>query len=93
MKKYKLVILACSLVAAVMAKEKPGAIDKSGFSRFLAKTASIDQYSLINIGNMEYWVNEDGTSCHTAQGGSGGIYPRSTAGAIYLDGILVGGYQ
>ena len=93
MKKYKLVILACSLFVAVMAKEKPGALDKSGFSRFLAKTASIDQYSLINIGNMEYWVEEDGTSCHTAQGSSGGIYPRSTAGAIYLDGILVGGYQ
>ena len=93
MKKYKLVILACSLFVAVMAKEKPGAIDKSGFSRFLAKTAALYQYSLINVGNMEYWVNEDGTSCHTAQGGSGGIYPRSTAGAIYLDGILVGGYQ
>ena len=33
-----------------------------------------DQYSLINIGNMEYWVKEDGTSCHTAQGASG--YPE-----------------
>jgi len=78
-----------------MAREIPGAVDNSssGFSRFLTKTAALDQYSLINIGNMEYWVNEDGTSCHTAEGGSGGIYPRSTAGAIYLDGILVGGYQ
>ncbi|MBH09835.1 MAG: hypothetical protein CMG74_05650 [Candidatus Marinimicrobia bacterium] len=95
MKKYKMIILTCSLFVSVMAKEKPGLIDNSssGFSRFLAKTAALDQYSLINIGNMEYWVNEDGTSCHTAQGGSGGIYPRSTAGAIYLDGILVGGYQ
>ena len=95
MKKYKLIVLTCSLFASVMAREIPGAVDNSssGFSRFLTKTAALDQYSLINIGNMEYWVNEDGTSCHTAEGGSGGIYPRSTAGAIYLDGILVGGYQ
>ena len=97
MKKYKLIILACSLLYSVTARELPGiSLDNgssSGWSRFLTKSAGLDQYSLINIGNMEYWVSEDGKSCHTAQGGSGGIYPRSTAGAIFQDGILVGGYQ
>ena len=95
MKKYINIILSISLFIPIYGRENPNdnASSSSIWSRFAGKTTAIDQYSLINIGNMEYWVKEDGTSCHTAEGGSGGIYPRSTAGAIYLDGVLVGGYQ
>ena len=63
MKKYKLIILACSLLYSVTARELPGiSLDNgssSGWSRFLTKSAGLDQYSLINIGNMEYWVSEE----------------------------------
>ena len=95
MKKYINIILSISLFIPIYGRENPNDNSSSSsiWSRFAGKTTAIDQYSLINIGNMEYWVKEDGTSCHTAEGGSGGIYPRSTAGAIYLDGVLVGGYQ
>ena len=91
MKKYINIILSISLFIPIYGRENPNdnVSSSSIWSRFAGKTTAIDQYSLINIGNMEYWVKEDGTSCHTAEGGSGGIYPRSTAGAIYLDGVLV----
>jgi len=49
--------------------------------------------TLLNIGNWGYWMRDNGESAHTPGGNSGGIYPRSTAAAIYLDGVLVGGYQ
>ena len=97
MKKYINIILTLCLVLPAHGRENPNDNNSSSiWSRVTGKTfgtQALDQYGLINIGNMEYWVKEDGTSCHTAEGGSGGIYPRSTAGAIYLDGILVGGYQ
>ena len=49
--------------------------------------------TMVNIGNWGYWIKDNGESAHTPGGDSGGIYPRGTAAAIYLDGILVGGYQ
>ena len=49
--------------------------------------------TMVNIGNWGYWLRDNGESAHTPSGDSGGIYPRGTAAAIYLDGILVGGYQ
>lgn len=49
--------------------------------------------TIVNIGNWGYWLRDNGESAMTPDGQSGGIYPRGTAGSIYLDGILVGGYQ
>jgi len=61
--------------------------------RFSPKLASDGPaYSMINIGNFGYWQQEDAESAHTPDGASGGIYPRGTAGVIYLDGVLFGGY-
>ncbi len=48
--------------------------------------------SLTNIGNWAYWYWHDGVSAHDPfTGGSGGYYPRGTAGAIYRDGLVWGG--
>lgn len=49
--------------------------------------------TIANIGNWGYWLRDNGESAMTPDGNSGGIYPRGTAGSIFLDGILVGGYQ
>lgn len=49
--------------------------------------------SIVNIGNWAYWIRDNGESAFTPSGASGGIYPRGSAPAIFLDGIVVGGYQ
>lgn len=72
--------------AGLVAKNADGAAP-------LSKSTLSDSYTILNIGNWGYWADEDGGSAHTPSGNSGGFYPRSTAGAIYLDGFLWGGYH
>ncbi len=80
------------IVSGIFAKELPGS--NNGSFRFSPRLASDGPaYSLINIGNFGYWQKDDAYSAHTPSGNSGGIYPRSTAANIYLDGVLVGGYD
>ena len=54
MKKYINIILSISLLIPVYGRENPNdnASSTSIWSRFAGKTTAIDQYSLINIGNM-----------------------------------------
>jgi hypothetical protein len=47
---------------------------------------------ICNISNWSYWVWNDGVCGLDRNGLSGGIYPRGTAGAIYEDGLWLGGY-
>jgi len=49
--------------------------------------------SMVNIGNWGYWIRDNGESAYSPTGNAGGYYPRGTAAVIYLDGVLVGGYQ
>lgn len=48
--------------------------------------------TLSNISNWAYWMYYDGTSANDPLGNSGGIYPRGTAGVIFQDGFVWGGY-
>ena len=48
--------------------------------------------TLINAGNWSYWIYNTGTSGNDPNGDPGGIYPRGTAGLIFTDGLIWGGY-
>jgi len=48
--------------------------------------------SMVNIGNWGYWFLGNGISGHDPYtSGSGGYYPRGTAGAVYEEGLVWGG--
>ena len=53
----------------------------------------LDSYRSTTVSNLEYHQREDGYSAHTPSGNSGGIYPYGTGPVIYLDGVLLGGFQ
>ena len=53
---------------------------------------NLDSYRRTTVSNLEYHQREDGYSAHYF-GNSGGIYPYGTGPVIYLDGVLVGGFQ
>ena len=55
---------------------------------FPAKTTQ----TLLNINNWSGWIYWDGRSANDPFGNSGVIYPRGTAGVIYMDGIIWGGF-
>ncbi|HES60207.1 MAG TPA: hypothetical protein ENO18_07235, partial [Caldithrix sp.] len=56
-------------------------------------TAGKVTQTMLNIGNWGFWANYTGQTGHDPfTGGSGGYYPRGTAAAIYMDGIIWGGY-
>ena len=53
----------------------------------------LDSYRSTTVSNLEYHQREDGYSAHTPSGNSGGIYPNGTGPVIFLDGVLIGGFQ
>lgn len=56
-------------------------------------SASSYPATLLNINNLSMWVRADGLSANNPYTGeSGVIYPHGTAGVIFYDGILWGGY-
>ncbi len=57
-----------------------------------AKPAGSPSQTLSNISNWAYWLYWDGKSANDPLGNSGGIYPRGTAGVIFQDGFIWGGY-
>lgn len=82
-------ILILAFASGLMARQNPADVSNQAF----AKTA-VDKYSrtLSNISNWSYWLYYDGKSANDPDGDSGGIYPRSTTGVIFIDGIVWGGY-
>ncbi len=50
------------------------------------------QYNIFNINNLQQWVKSDGSSSQNPFGGSGTFYPAGTAGVVFFDGLLWGGY-
>lgn len=91
----KKIILA---TIAVLVATGGYARDLSGETRTTAQSlykpsADNPVRTILNIGNWGYWQRDNGESAHAPSGDSGGFFPRGTAAAIYLDGVLVGGYQ
>lgn len=48
--------------------------------------------TLLNVNNISSWHYYNGMSGINPDGNSGVLYPRGTAGVIYIDGLLWGGY-
>lgn len=46
-----------------------------------------------NIANWSYWFYYDGKAANDPNGDTGGIYPRSTAGMVFTEGIVWGGFH
>ena len=59
----------------------------------IVSSQGLDSYRSTTVSNLEYHQREDGYSAHTPSGNSGGIYPYGTGPVIYLDGVLLGGFQ
>ncbi len=78
------------LAVGVSAKENPN--QKSDSKLLLKPNQPAAVQSQANIGNMSYWVREDGWSGRSPiTGNPGGIYPINTAGVIFQDGFIWGG--
>ncbi len=93
MKKIIFIVSILLIVSSGYAKEYNTGLTTVKSPRLGKVLADNPERSLVNIGNWGYWMRDNGESAHTPSGSSGGIYPRGTVAAIYLDGILVGGYQ
>ncbi len=86
-------ILRYTIIGACLLFFSSGIFAKGAVKQSLNKSTAISTArQLVNIGNWAYWVYEDGKSAITPGGNSGGIYPRGTAGAIFEDGIIWGGF-
>jgi len=60
-------------------------------SFILQKTSALDPpRTLSNIGNISYWLYNDGKSGLDPDGNAGAIYPRGTTNVIYQDGLVWG---
>jgi hypothetical protein len=60
--------------------------------RRLAKPMGVPNRTLVNVGQLAMWIYADATSAVDPDGNSGVIFPRGTAGVIYQDGLIFGGY-
>ena len=93
MKKIIFIVSILLIMSSVYAKEYKTGLTTVKSPQLGKVLADDPERSLVNIGNWGYWIRDNGESAHTPSGDSGGIYPRGTAAAIYLDGVLLGGYQ
>ena len=93
MKRIILIVSILLLMSSGYAKEYKTGLTTVESPQLGKVLADNPERSLVNIGNWGWWMRDNGESAHTPSGNSGGIYPRGTAAAIYLDGILIGGYQ
>ncbi len=66
--------------------------ESSGTAELYKASAIGTTQNMINIGNWGYWFSHNGITGHDPfTGGSGGYYPRGTAGAVYEEGLVWGG--
>jgi hypothetical protein len=85
----KLVLFLFLMAFICVAAENP----QQPANNTLSKTSLDKQVrSILNIPNWGLWMRNDGQSAHDPSNNAGGFYPRGTAAAIYLDGIVWGGY-
>lgn len=93
MKKIIILLSALLIVSIGYSKEYNTGLTTVKSPQLGRVLADNPERSIMNIGNWAYFMRDNGESAHTPSSNSGGFYPRGTAAAIYLDGILVGGYQ
>lgn len=91
MKKIILVLIAVLVVSVGYTRDLND--NTRTATQSLYKPADNPLRTIVNIGNWAYWIRDNGESAFSPSGDSGGIYPRGSAPAIFLDGIVVGGYQ
>ena len=96
MKNFLLIVLMGLLVILygtdVFARANLSEVNTVG----LAKMQAADKVtqSISNIGNWGFWLNYNGQTGHDPfTGSSGGYYPRGTSTAIYMDGVIWGGWM
>jgi hypothetical protein len=65
---------------------------KNGRNQRLAKPTGVPTRTLVNVGQLAMWIYADGLASVDPDGNSGIIFPRGTAGVIYQDGLIFGGY-
>ena len=59
----------------------------------LSKPTGEPSATLVNVNDMSAWIQSDGLSGNNPYTqGTGVIYPRGTAGVVFTDGILWGGF-
>jgi hypothetical protein len=74
---------------SLLGREQPGKYQSQSNSY---NSLGTPQSSVFNINNISSWQSHDGKSANDPNGNSGVIYPRSTAGVIFQDGIIWGGF-
>ncbi len=50
------------------------------------------KFALLNVGNWEYFVRNDGVQAQQPNGLAGGIFPKNTDVAVYQSGLVYGGF-
>lgn len=86
---FELLCLTTIFGSNIFAKENLTQATVNSLSKVEAKITQ----TLCNIGNWTFWANHYGQTGHNPfTGSSGGFYPRGTANAVYMDGVIWGGY-
>ncbi len=80
------------LMSAPVSNAAESSKDKHKIVNIYKPGADKSTRTLSNISNWSYWIYHTGKSALDPNGNSGGIYPRGTAGVIFQDGIVWGGY-
>ncbi len=82
--------MATLVGSKAFARAKFNEVSTVGLAKFMG--AKVTQ-TMSNIGNWGFWVNYEGQTGHDPfTGSAGGYYPRGVMTAIYMDGIIWGGY-
>ena len=83
-------LLVLGVLAAPAASREPETF-RAGSAK-IAQDLVFGDKALININNMSMWFKRDGYSAGNPYTDNAGVaYPRSTAQAIYRDGLVWGG--
>ena len=85
-----LVVLITLLVPIAFAKEAPKDISVRDNALFGGGRGN-PQWSLLNINNLWFWLENNGEANHSPNGDNGTYFPRGMVWAIYKDGMKWGG--
>ncbi len=91
--KSKIIILLITLLVIV---QLPGS-DNSDKKIPVARTHQTNfsnkpMRTMLNVNDFSSWFYASGTSANDPNGDPGGIFPRGTAGVIFTDGLIWGGF-
>ena len=87
-------LLIMLLVIFSLAWGRKNPIGEKNLNTIARETYGSPAQTVLNINNISAWIWDDGISGHNPIiDASGVIYPRGTAGVIFQDGIVWGGYS